>query len=227
MKKSYGKKILICGHSDHPMTNVKSRLANLRGYRDIFGTNLQPLADKAHAIPLGLTNDTNESLFHHIFADTKGFLPILETVSRPSSFTNDIYANFSIHTNRGEREKLAQILENLNTFIVEPIMSETGRLGYLRSLREANFVICPEGNGVDTHRLWETLYMGGTPIVKSNPLINSLVLDLPVMVVGDWQELLNTRQLELTWLDIHSKNHSSNKLRFTYWESVFSNAHGE
>ena len=37
---------------------------------------------------------------------------------------------------------------------------------YERDLLTSNFVLCPEGNGIDTHRVWEALYSGSIPIVR-------------------------------------------------------------
>jgi hypothetical protein len=43
------------------------------------------------------------------------------------------------------------------------------------------------GNGVDTHRLWETLYRGNFPIVKIDDWSTSLSkLNLPIIFVKDW-----------------------------------------
>ena len=39
------------------------------------------------------------------------------------------------------------------------------------------FVACPEGNGIDTHRFWETLYRGSIPIITDSPFARN------------WQEL--------------------------------------
>jgi len=35
-------------------------------------------------------------------------------------------------------------------------------------LRRAKFVLCPRGNGIDTHRFWETLVCGAVPVVVEN-----------------------------------------------------------
>jgi len=37
---------------------------------------------------------------------------------------------------------------------------------YYKLLAEFRYVLCPRGNGIDTHRLWETLYSGSIPIVE-------------------------------------------------------------
>jgi len=47
------------------------------------------------------------------------------------------------------------------------------------------FTVSPWGGGYDCHRTWETLILGGIPIVKRPPVAD--VYDgLPVWIVDDW-----------------------------------------
>jgi hypothetical protein len=52
------------------------------------------------------------------------------------------------------------------------------------------FVISAHGNGLDCHRTWEALYLGAIVIVKTSSLDN-LYKDLPVIIVNNWNILLN------------------------------------
>jgi hypothetical protein len=56
---------------------------------------------------------------------------------------------------------------------------------FLALVGRARFVICPPGNGVDTHRVWEALAVGAVPIVLSGPL-DPLFADHGCLVVPDW-----------------------------------------
>jgi len=52
-------------------------------------------------------------------------------------------------------------------------------------------VVAPRGNGWDTHRLWEALYLGCVPIVESGPL-DALYNQLgggAVLIVKDWAKV--------------------------------------
>jgi hypothetical protein len=52
------------------------------------------------------------------------------------------------------------------------------------------FAISVTGEGWDTHRLWEYLYLGTVPIVKSGPLDRLLREGrVPVVIVSDWSEV--------------------------------------
>jgi hypothetical protein len=221
----YGKTTLIYGHSDKAVSKLMISVARIKGYSKIFGINLNPIKSNSFSIPLGLTNDTDESPFHRIFGNSNAILTAIKEEERPEKFRSDIYANFTIQTNSKERLQLFRILQSLNVSIQSPNMTHEGRLEYLRSLRTANFVVCPEGNGVDTHRLWETLYVGGTPIVKRNPLIDSLLVDLPVLLVNSWEELTDLGHLETSWVNLQSRIHSGDLLRFSYWNSILLATH--
>jgi hypothetical protein len=64
---------------------------------------------------------------------------------------------------------------------------------YLDILQDSKAVICPPGNGVDTHRHWETLLTGGYAIVQANPHTQNLLREYPSL------PLIPIKQIE----DIH------------------------
>ena len=83
---------------------------------------------------------------------------------------------------------------------------------------EYAFSICPYGNGVDTHRVWEDLILGCIPIVKSSPL-NSLYQGLPVVIVNDWSELTeaNLERWYEQYGDAFTNPSYREKLTNCYW----------
>jgi hypothetical protein len=107
-----------------------------------------------------------------------------------------------------------------NTVYGEMIFSESGRVQYLSSLRSNSFVLCPEGNGVDTHRLWETLYMGGIPIVLKTQYLSDILAILPVVQLNDWSELGNQKFLESEWHRVQNNNNNFDLLKLSYWCNV-------
>lgn len=60
---------------------------------------------------------------------------------------------------------------------------------YFKDIGRYKFVICPEGNGIDTHRLWETIYSKGIPIVEDNPQMREKCKGLPILWTTDYSEL--------------------------------------
>lgn len=64
---------------------------------------------------------------------------------------------------------------------------------YEEAMASARAVVCPPGNGIDTHRVWETLYKGGWAIVQDNVHTRLLLAewpDLPLLPVQDPEELV-------------------------------------
>ena len=60
---------------------------------------------------------------------------------------------------------------------------------YLIELKRHKYAICPEGNGIDTHRFWECLYMNTIPICLKNTLTEYYKQYFPIIVLNDWKEL--------------------------------------
>ena len=42
---------------------------------------------------------------------------------------------------------------------------------YFDATLECSFIVCPEGNGIDTHRFWECLYLGLVPVILEESLL--------------------------------------------------------
>ena len=58
---------------------------------------------------------------------------------------------------------------------------------YLKDLRASYFCLSPGGDGIDTHRTWEALYLGTVPVVTRSVLTEQHP-DLPMVVLDDWAE---------------------------------------
>ena len=58
-------------------------------------------------------------------------------------------------TNRDKRQEVFNIISSKNIQNI-PNMDYHN---YLKILSSYKFAICPEGNGIDTHRFWECLYL--------------------------------------------------------------------
>ena len=81
----------------------------------------------------------------------------------------DRYLNFKVETYPHERQLIQNMFQSKSWVTCgTPVDTLEGRKEFLKDIRNHEFVLCPRGNGVDTHRLWETLYMGSIPIVKND-----------------------------------------------------------
>jgi hypothetical protein len=72
------------------------------------------------------------------------------------------------------------------------------RIDYYKQLNRTKFVICPPGAGMDTHRIYECLFFGCIPIIKSSfldPMYNRLG---GCWIVGDWSDVTK-EECERRW----------------------------
>jgi hypothetical protein len=63
-------------------------------------------------------------------------------------------------------------------------------------MRKTLFVPCPAGNGLDTHRIWESLYLGAIPLVLREDAFCG-VEQWPILVIDDWEDVTSLSRLEL------------------------------
>jgi hypothetical protein len=90
-------------------------------------------------------------------------------------------------------------------------------------------IVCPRGNGLDTHRMWETLLLGRIAIVERSSL-DPLWDGLPVVVLDSWSELETTAEARVAAAiktfsnpDTHL---SAQKLFLPYWMCLIGRAAG-
>lgn len=215
----YRKPIVVSGHSDISVGSIKASLLKSLGVDKFFGTNTLEMRDFTRALPTGLCDQTDKTPIHEILGDNSHLIKAHEYSSFPTRFSPVIELNFTI-ANSSERSKLMKQLKHGRNIVIRsgaPKLSEKTRIEFLTSCREKSFVVCPPGNGHDTHRLWETLYMGGIPIIKRNRYLTPLVAHLPVLEVKSWLQVLDEDFLEMSWDQINSKVHDFAKLSSDYW----------
>jgi hypothetical protein len=209
-------KIWITGHSDYSIdTNTFNKYQHNCDYW--FSINKDSSNPKLFSLPLGITNFTNESHLHPIYGNTQ---IMIDVMSQPKTITNLIYLNFNINTYPLERQICYDLFYDKPYVTIGNINNTLeGRKLFLQEIRNHKFVLCPRGNGIDTHRLWETLYMGSIPIVKKCIAMNDFN-DLPILFINDWSEVNNTEYLEIKYNEIMSHSWNFNKLKFSYWKNI-------
>jgi hypothetical protein len=202
----------ISGHSDYSITPSlyeKYRSSTERWYT----VNKECRAPTLHSIPLGITNDCADSPVHRIFGNLD---VMLEVMQQPRLINNLVYMNFVIGTYQRERQPVFDLFrEKPWVTREESVISMEGRRQFLQSIRNHKFVLCPRGNGVDTHRLWETLYMGSIPIVVRHVAMEDFY-DLPVCWIDDWTQVTESF-LEDEYARITAASWNLDKLKFGYW----------
>jgi len=228
-RKAYRGKVLVLGHSDIATQKASLRILKILGLKFVLGVNTLPLTGISESIPLGVTNYCDDTPVHRIIGNPEHFYSADSTSAFRSKFFPELYVNFSTANNTRARSRVLSELSKLDKrFKVNfetPEFTPKKRIQYLRNLRSSAMTVCPEGNGADTHRLWETLYMGGVPIILSNPLILNLVSDLPVIVLKNWSELHDVNRLESQWESIQARAWDFKKINSSYWKDLILSAH--
>lgn len=218
----FADKTVVVGHSDLGTSKFDSRfIKHWLGASRVLGTNLVPVSDLASALPLGVTNHTDESPLHGLFGNPDHFLLADSRSVFVEKFSPLYYVNFTAGNNKSERGKLLRLLSTglaaSSVIYDEPLFTAEGRVAFLGKCRTVPFVLCPEGNGVDTHRLWEVLYMGGVPVVKSNPALNEIFERLPIVVLSNWRQLCDSAFMEQEWMKVSSRIWDSALLTQLFW----------
>ena len=130
---------------------------------------------------------------------------------------NLIYLNF--HTpNHIERKKCYEYFSDK-----EWCFNQKNRLSfeeYFIELSGFKYSICPRGAGIDTHRIYESIFTNTIPIVNRNEL-SDLYEKLPVFLINDWEEinfeLLNKKYDELYKNLLSWKEKNKNWIESNFW----------
>jgi hypothetical protein len=174
--------ILITHNSDGNIVNneTTSRLLNNPKIYKWYGQNVCIHHDKLKFLPIGMANSQWAHGNKQFFSDT------FKIANLHKNKTEKVYFNFNISTNANKRFACYDKLSNRI-----PFLGTVSPIDYHCSLSKYEFCICPEGNGVDTHRFWEALYLKSIPIVLRNPFIEVLLkqTNIEMVVLDDWNDL--------------------------------------
>ena len=138
-----------------------------------------------------------EIMYHH-----------MNSISNKDKF---IYFNFNIGTNKEKRQDCFNTIRNKGI----SWSNGTNFNSYLNNLKRHKFAICPEGNGIDCHRMWECLYLRVIPICKRNILIERFSQLFPILILDVWNDL-NINNINYEYFSWHNYD----KLDFNYWSSL-------
>lgn len=209
---------LVVGHGDDPLGHAAQAPFRVLGAARLAGVNLTPWNRFSFTLPLGLTNDCDDSPLHRVFGNLEHLDQALTPSRDPYEYHGSVLACFTVDTAPRFRSDLrAMAQEAPGMAWVDPVPTEQGRVAFLTAVQEHDFVLCPRGNGLDTHRLWETLYMGGIPVLRRTEFEPSLVTGLPVLIVREWTELLDGRRRREAWESVVGGTYDIERLRLSHW----------
>jgi len=173
-----------------------------------YSTNVNVINPKIISIPIGMENNRWQG-------NPRKQDRMVEKLKQPRKYKNLLYINHSIGTNVTQRAEPYQLLEGKSWVTSEERQDFDI---YIDNIYNHKFVICPEGNGMDTHRTWECLYMGTIPIEKRN-LNNRFYEDLPICFVDDWKEITKSF-LEKEYKRIKNSAWTLDKLNFNWYQKI-------
>jgi len=97
---------------------------------------------------------------------------------------------FSTNTDNYRRPNPPNRISFLKTLEMNGIKNRKLTLReYFYTLPSYKFMISPEGNGIDSHRIYESLIAGTIPIVEDNILIRQKYKNMPVLYTKDYTEI--------------------------------------
>lgn len=208
--------VLITGNSDYAINDKITAImpSNIKlWYAQNCITNHQIV----HPIPMGIENKFESFREGHGISYPDRVKLKEQLLSRninitPSKF---IYANFKVNTNYKHRSIVMDLSQKLKHIDWEdPILTLEE---FFDRILLYKMTLCPIGNGIDTHRLWEVLYSNRVPVtIKAGDYkIYKLYEKLPIVVLDKVSDLVNAKLIEEKYNDAINK--SKTMSNFSYW----------
>ena len=228
IKKLKNEIILISGNSDIGIdVSLTSRMPdNILVW---YCQNKLLYHDKLRSIPIGLENTfKNKRQGHGVewphAAQKVQMLNKFNYGEGKRLPTNFIYANFNVQTNITHRAPIRDLCI-LSPFINwdEPSLNYDEFIG---SVLDHEAIVCPAGNGIESHRLYEILYCGRIPItIKTGnyPIYTDLYEKLPVVILDSIADLKDGDKLREMIRVAKQKPIKHELLDFKYWQQVITN----
>lgn len=185
---------LILHNSDQDFSPHHIRLLRNPYLEKIYTQNCNVSHEKVIPLPIGIAN----SRWKH--GDLK---TLCDVANKKVKKTKNIYYNFTVEGGmRPEyRVECKKVADNLKLELNKNLPYKK----YLQDLQKHKYCLCPSGNGLDTHRLWECLYLGVIPITIESTFIKNFSDDFPIYLLKKWSdldlELLEKEYKEFTSLD--------------------------
>ncbi len=215
--------VLVTGHSDHSIDKSELDILNYPKLKLWLCQNKNLDHHKLVALPIGITNRNEShpsvSRICKIIGNTD---TIYQIAKGPKTIKNLVYLNISRGTFPKERGKIIDTYKDKKWVTYKNgSKTVTGHTDFIKNVNSHKFVFAPRGNGLDTHRMWEALYLRTIPIVKRHISIESFS-DLPILMVESWDNITE-EYLTSKYQEIMEKKYNLHKLTIKYWTTYISN----
>lgn len=225
------KKILITTNGDNTIDHSYINMLPDNLYK-WFSTNVIIEHDKIECIPYGLQPEETTELGQNGVRVSR-LKKTLLTQKKNIDAEYKIYANFAVGTNSNVRNVIKQKCIDTNFITSDFDMDFSNYMTYNNqssldhfytniSLHEAT--ICPIGNGIDTHRLYEVLYLDRIPIVFNENLFRYLYKDhFKVIYVDDLSKISDENFMDREINRVKLSKITHEPLDFSFWEKKIKN----
>jgi hypothetical protein len=211
--------VLVTHNGDYHVTDAMAEYARATGVTRWFAQNSSTEDPLVIPIPIGLERARWFPHLHKRDVLVSGMAT--QGAILPSKLC---LSNFSLSTNYVERSTCLKAGRSYSTTHEASSVTQDVYHWYVNEVLDHHFVLCPNGNGIDTHRLWETLYLGRVPVVTSSVPVRAFS-DLPILILDSWEQLSSDRlNGYLTGLLSGGVPYSLDKLRFSYWQTIIAAA---
>ena len=203
---------IVTQHSDYEVDDdiVKTKPSCVSF---IFGSNTTSTHNDAVPIPLGLGPS-----YCHLTPKSKD----IKCKNTRKDRSRLLYANFRTETYPKERVSVFEKIQTMNdsdVTLVTPSKGGSDISVYLEELVSHMFSVCPRGNGIDTHRIWESLYCRTIPIVRYENAHRNFK-DLPILFIDDWS-ILSEEYLHKEYERMTHTIWDYSKLSASWWGQQF------
>jgi hypothetical protein len=165
---------LILHNSDDNFTEQHLKLFEIDNLMNIFTQNMNVIHPNVFPLPIGLQNQMWVYNQENIINDI---------IVKNNCKTRFIYCNFSTSTTTNRQKCYEACIKNNISFSPRSSFNN-----YLKELNDYIFCICPEGNGLDTHRFWECLYLKVIPVAIRNPFTEYYSKYFPIFLLDNWDD---------------------------------------
>ena len=135
---------------------------------------------------------------------------------RPDQKLNKALCSFNLSTNKDRVDVVDKI--KLNKDI--DFQRFANHKYYIQQVSNYKFNICPFGNGLDTHRIWESLMVNTIPVVLKHDFYSNFSdYDIPLLQIDSWDDLknLNSEEIERIYDKYDILKRQKHFLEFDFW----------
>jgi hypothetical protein len=187
-------KIVMTHNGDTEFTN--NELQYLNKVKHHYAQNCLVKHDKLTSLPIGIEN--RQWFDHNLIHDARIRTDIVKT--------KNVYFLFSLNTHPSRRKCYKKLKDKLQW------NNMVQKHEYFIELKRHKYAICPRGNGLDTHRLWECFYLDVIPIVIESDFVK--IVGLPMIILKSWDDFDESNLLT------EFENISNCKITMSYYKKL-------